>query len=112
VKVNFTPHLLPVRRGILSTIYVPHEDLPAEDELHKLFSERFGDEPFVRVKPLGSLPELADVACTNFCDIGIKVAKGMLIIVTVIDNLLKGASGQAVQNMNIMCGIDEKAGLM
>ncbi|MGB2601232.1 MAG: N-acetyl-gamma-glutamyl-phosphate reductase [Candidatus Omnitrophota bacterium] len=112
VKVNFTPHLLPVKRGILSTIYVPHEGLPAEDKVHQMFSERFKDEPFVRVKPLGILPELADVTYTNFCDIGVKVAKDMLIVVTVIDNLLKGASGQAVQNMNIMCGIDEKAGLM
>ena len=64
------------------------------------------------MKPFGELPEVKDVAYTNFCDIGITVSRGMLIIVSVIDNLLKGASGQAVQNMNIMCGLDECSGLI
>ncbi|MFC1548965.1 N-acetyl-gamma-glutamyl-phosphate reductase [Candidatus Omnitrophota bacterium] len=112
VNVNFIPHLLPVRRGILSTIYVQHEGLPGEDKICRMYEERFKDEPFVRVRPLGQMPQIQDVVGTNFCDIGIKVARGMLIIVSVIDNLLKGASGQAVQNMNIMSGLDEKTGLI
>ncbi|MBU0682970.1 MAG: N-acetyl-gamma-glutamyl-phosphate reductase [Candidatus Omnitrophota bacterium] len=112
MQVNFAPHLLPVRRGILSTIYIQQKGLPEENEIYKKYTEYFKDEPFVRVRPLGQVPELQDVAGTNFCDIGIKVARDMVIIVSVIDNLLKGASGQAVQNMNIMLGIDEKTGLM
>ncbi|MFH1552062.1 MAG: N-acetyl-gamma-glutamyl-phosphate reductase [Candidatus Omnitrophota bacterium] len=112
VEVNFAPHLLPLKRGILSTIYVQHKGLPAESAIQKMYDDRFKDEPFVRVKSAGQMPELQDTAGTNFCDIGIKVARGMLIIVSVIDNLLKGASGQAVQNMNIMYGLDEKLGLM
>jgi len=113
VQINFVPHLLPVRRGILSTIYVPHKGLPAEADIHGLYREYYENEPFVRVRPLGSeMPALLDVVGTNYCDIGIKVARGMLIVVSVIDNLLKGASGQATQNMNIMFGLDEKAGLI
>ncbi|MFH1798965.1 MAG: N-acetyl-gamma-glutamyl-phosphate reductase [Candidatus Omnitrophota bacterium] len=112
VKINFTPHLLPIKRGILSTIYIQHKDLPKEVNLHKMYSDYFSKEPFVRVKPLGQMPEIKDVAGTNFCDIGIKSARGMLVIVSVIDNLLKGASGQAVQNMNIMFGLDEKTALV
>lgn len=112
MKVNFVPHLLPVRRGILSTMYVPQDGLPGEAEIHAMYEEMFAREPFVRVKAPGDMPELSDVVHTNFCDIGIKAARGMLIIVSVIDNLLKGASGQAAQNMNIMFGLDEKAGLL
>jgi len=111
IEVNFVPHLLPVRRGILSTIYIQHKGLSAEDKIHKMYTDRYGDEPFVRVSKPGELPQLQDVAGTNFCDIGIKVSRGMLVIVSVIDNLLKGASGQAVQNMNLMCGFDESTGL-
>jgi N-acetyl-gamma-glutamyl-phosphate reductase len=77
-----------------------------------MFEDLYGDEPFVRVRPSGEMPEIQDVAGTNFCDIGVKVARGMLVIVSVVDNLLKGASGQAAQNMNIMYGLDEKTGLM
>lgn len=111
-RVNFVPHLVPMRRGIMSTIYIQHKGLPKDSEIHGMYVERFKDEPFVRVKRLGETPQIQDVAGTNFCDIGITVAGGMLVIVTVIDNLLKGASGQAVQNMNIMCGADERAGLL
>ena len=111
-KVNFAPHLLPIRRGILSTIYVKHKALPEASVIHKSYEDKFKDEPFVRVRPLGELPEIKDVAGTNFCDIGLTVEAGMLIVVSVIDNLLKGASGQAMQNMNIMCGFDERRGLI
>jgi len=112
VQVNFAPHLLPIRRGILSTIYIQHKGLPGENEIHKMYEDHFREEPFVRLRPPGEMPQIQDVAGTNFCDIGIKVARGMLIIVTVIDNLLKGASGQALQNMNIMSGLDERTGLL
>ncbi len=112
VTINFIPHLLPVRRGIFSTIYIKHKGLPSGEEIHKIYEDRYKDEFFVRVRPYGTMPELKDVVGNNFCDIGVKVAGGLLIIVSVIDNLLKGASGQAVQNMNIMCGIEETAGLL
>ncbi|MDD4956565.1 MAG: N-acetyl-gamma-glutamyl-phosphate reductase [Candidatus Omnitrophica bacterium] len=112
IKVNFVPHLLPVRRGILSTIYVEHKGLPPEKDLREMFQAAYGNEPFVRLMPEGVMPDIAGAAGTNFCDIGIKVARGMLIIVSVIDNLLKGASGQAVQNMNIMSGLKETDGLI
>lgn len=112
LKINFIPHLLPVKRGILTTMYIKHKNLPSEKEMYGLYKSYFKNEPFVRVRSLGDLPALKDVAGTNFCDIGIKVARKMVIIVSVIDNLLKGASGQAVQNMNIMCGLDEKNGLL
>ncbi|MGB2630840.1 MAG: N-acetyl-gamma-glutamyl-phosphate reductase [Candidatus Omnitrophota bacterium] len=112
VRVNFTPHLLPVRRGILSTIYIPDKGLPSTGEILRMYNDYYKDEPFVRVHDSGYMPQLLDVAGTNFCDIGIKSARGLLIIVSVIDNLLKGASGQAVQNMNIMLGEEETAGLL
>ncbi len=112
VRLNFIPHLLPVKRGILSTIYVQHKGLPGSDEIRKLYADYFKDEPFVRLSPEGHMPQLQDVAGTNFCDIGIKVSRDVLIIVSAIDNLLKGASGQAMQNMNIMSGLDERAGLL
>jgi N-acetyl-gamma-glutamyl-phosphate reductase len=112
VQINFTPHLLPIKRGILSTIYVTANDLPDVDKIYEAYQAMYKDEPFVRVRDLGDMPEIKDVALTNFCDIGIVSARGVLIIVSVIDNLLKGAAGQAVQNMNIMLGLDEKTGLM
>lgn len=112
VQVNFTPHLVPMRRGILSTVYIQHKGLPAEGEIYKMYEKLYGDEPFVRLRPAGEMPQVQEVTRTNFCDIGIKVARGMLVIVSVIDNLLKGASGQAAQNMNIMYGLDERTGLL
>lgn len=111
VNINFIPHLLPVKRGILSTIYIKSESLPEVNEVYKLYEEKYKNEPFVRLRPLGEMPELKDVQGTNFCDIGIKKAGGLWVIVSAIDNLLKGASGQAAQNLNIMYGLDEKTGL-
>ncbi|HNX91838.1 MAG TPA: N-acetyl-gamma-glutamyl-phosphate reductase, partial [Candidatus Omnitrophota bacterium] len=112
VQVHFVPHLLSIKRGILSTIYIKDAELPSAQEIHGMYEKFYKDEPFVRVRQIGDLPRIADVEGTNFCDIGITVSRGLLIIVSVIDNLLKGASGQAVQNMNIMCGFDERAGLL
>ncbi|MCA9932778.1 MAG: N-acetyl-gamma-glutamyl-phosphate reductase [Ardenticatenaceae bacterium] len=107
----FSPHLLPVPRGILSTIYAPLKPGWQLSELHQLFSETYADEPFVQVLPLGSLATLAHVNYTNRCAIGLAQAGDTLIVTSAIDNLIKGAAGQAVQNMNVALGLKETAGL-
>jgi N-acetyl-gamma-glutamyl-phosphate reductase len=110
--VTFTPHLLPIDRGILETIYVRVAPGTTEEAIGDVYDAAYRDATFVRV--VGSaLPEIKHVAHTNFCDIGWRVdASGRVVIVSVIDNLLKGASGQAVQNMNVMIGAPETAGLL
>ena len=112
VNVIFVPHLLPINRGILSTIYAPLDKTMAAEELLSVYQKTYADEPFVNVYAQGALPELKNVARTNFCDIGVRVLpqKRLALIVTTIDNLGKGAAGQAVQNMNILCGFPETAG--
>ena len=109
--VNFVPHLVPLDRGILSTIYVRLRSGTTEQSLAEVFERTYASAPFVRL--VGStLPEIKHVAHTNFCDVGWRVdASGRAVLVSVIDNLLKGASGQAVQNLNVMLGIDERTGL-
>lgn len=111
--VNFTPHLLPVDRGLLTTIYARLIRKAGTAELAALYGRIYSKEPFVRVLREGTYPDLKGVKGTNLCDIGLKVNErtGTLIIVTAIDNLVKGAAGQAVQNMNVMLGLDEKTGL-
>jgi N-acetyl-gamma-glutamyl-phosphate reductase len=110
----FTTHLLPVERGILSTLYVWLAARHAVNEIEALYREFYADKPMVRISPTGKLPELQDVAHTNFCDIGFALdASGeRLVIVSCLDNLGKGAAGQAVQNMNVMWGYRETTGLM
>lgn len=113
LEIIFAPHLLPTFRGILSTIYVNLKPDTAPETLRAAYNI-FGDEPFVRLLPEGRLPELRHVTGTNLCVLGIQpvdVAAGRAIIVAVEDNLIKGASGQAVQNMNIMFGLAETMGL-
>jgi len=113
-QITFVPHLLPINRGILETIYVKKRRQDSRTQGHKLISlykKFYKKEPFVRIKDEGDFPRLKDVVGTNFCDIGIKENADSIIIVSTIDNLLKGASGQAVQNMNIMCGFTESSGL-
>jgi N-acetyl-gamma-glutamyl-phosphate reductase len=113
LTITFTPHLAPMDRGILSTIYsVPVKSVTAS-ELLKVYNDFYKGEPFVRVLPEGSFPSTAFVRGSNFCDIGVTVdsRSGRVIVVCAIDNLVKGASGQAVQNMNIMCGFPETMGL-
>lgn len=112
VSVIFVPHLLPLNRGILSTIYVPLTKALDEKELLAVYQKVYAEEPFVNVYEGNALPELKSVARTNFCDIGVRVfaKKRLALIVTAIDNLGKGAAGQAVQNMNLMCGFEETAG--
>ena len=111
-QVTFTPHLLPIDRGILETIYVRVAPGTTEEALGDIYDAAYKDEVFVRV--VGSaLPEIKHVTHTNFCDIGWRVdASGRVVIISVIDNLLKGASGQAIQNMNVMLGVPETAGLL
>lgn len=113
ISVNFTPHLLPLDRGILTTIYARLTKKMELQEIHELYSRAYMNEPFTRVLDLGKLPNLKSVRGTNLCEMGLAVNRrtNTLIIVTAIDNLVKGASGQAVQNMNIMTGIDEKTAL-
>jgi N-acetyl-gamma-glutamyl-phosphate reductase len=110
--VTFTPHLVPLDRGILSTIYVRVAPGTTEEALGAVLEQAYAGATFVRLVG-SSLPEIKHVAHTNFCDIGWRVdASGRAILVSVIDNLLKGASGQAVQNLNVMLGLDERTGLL
>lgn len=109
VPVTFTSHLLPVSRGILSTIYATLEDFISLNDLLGIYNEFYTGEPFVRVLPEGTFPDIKFVQNSNYCDIGLWVDKNTnrVTIISAIDNLLKGASGQAVQNMNIMCSFKE-----
>lgn len=113
VTVNFTPHLLPVNRGILSTCYANLKGMAETAELLKIFVDGYHREPFVRVHPQGSLPNLAFVRGSNYCDLGVVAdpRTHRVIVVSAIDNLVKGAAGQAIQNMNLMLGLDETSGL-
>ncbi|MCX5715139.1 MAG: N-acetyl-gamma-glutamyl-phosphate reductase [Candidatus Omnitrophica bacterium] len=113
LRVKFVPHLLPLSRGILETIYVQKNKAqkPKANDLIGVYKNFYKDEPFVRIKKAGEFPRLKDVARTNYCDIGIQEESDGMIIIAAIDNLLKGASGQAVQNMNIMCGFPEVTAL-
>jgi N-acetyl-gamma-glutamyl-phosphate reductase len=113
MTISFTPHLLPVKRGILSTIYAKLEKDVSTEEVADLYREYYRNEPFVRICQAGQLPNISSVAGSNFCDIGVTVDKrtGRLVVVSVIDNLIKGASGQAIQNMNLMCDFPEGTGL-
>ena len=111
--ISFTPHLLPVKRGILSTIYANLKEDITLPELHSLYSSFYTGEKFVRICPAGSLPNISSVCGSNFCDIGLTVdpRTKRVIIISAIDNLIKGAAGQAVQNMNILCNWKEETGL-
>lgn len=111
--VSFTPHLLPVKRGILSTIYATLKKDLSLEKLHALYSAFYAKEKFVRICPPGVYPNISSVCGSNYCDIGLAVdaRTRRVIIMAAIDNLIKGAAGQAVQNMNIMCGFEEDTGL-
>ena len=113
VTISFTPHLLPIARGILSTSYANLSSDISENTLRKLYMDIYDKEPFVRLLPEGSFPATQYVRGSNFCDIGFAIDKrtNRIIVVTAIDNIVKGAAGQAVHNMNLMCGIDESTGL-
>ncbi len=114
ITLTFTPHLIPVERGMLSTIYATPSRKIHVAEVQKIYEEYYKNEPFVRVLPEGKIPDIKNVVKTNFCDISVKLDErtNRFIFISAIDNLGKGASGVAVQNMNIMFGFDEKDGLI
>jgi N-acetyl-gamma-glutamyl-phosphate reductase len=113
-QLIFSTHLLPLARGILSTLYVPLAQPQTAQAVEELFRRFFAGRPMVRIWPAGTLPELQHVAHSNFCDIGFVLDKTgqRLVIVSCLDNLGKGAAGQAVQNFNLMHGIKEQTGLL
>jgi N-acetyl-gamma-glutamyl-phosphate reductase len=113
-KLIFSPHLLPVNRGILSTLYVQLKEGWDEQKLRDLFDQAYRSEPFVRILPKGQIATLAHSVYTNYCVISIHPVPevGQAIICSSIDNLIKGASGQAVQNMNLMFGCEETTALL
>lgn len=112
-ELSFTAQLLPLHRGILETIYFRSTEPVAADAVIAAYRKRYGPEPFVRVYENGGLPDLHAVAHTNFCDLGVKADAGSrrVVVVSAIDNLVKGAAGQAVQNMNLVLGLPETEGL-
>mgnify|MGYP001027605492 CR=1 FL=1 len=111
--ITFSTHLLPTSRGIMATIYATLNKSITSEHIHDLYTEMYKNSPFVRVRPLHTYPSIKEVTGSNFCDIGINVDErtGRLTIVSVIDNLMKGAAGQAIQNANIMNGYEETMGL-
>lgn len=113
VRVRFTPHLIPVSRGMVSTIYLPMKAPLSGEEIRQTYKEYYRDEPFVRVLPAGSFPDTAHVRGSNLCLVSVEVDErtGIVIVMSALDNLVKGASGAAVQNMNLLMGLEESLGL-
>jgi N-acetyl-gamma-glutamyl-phosphate reductase len=111
-ELLFVPHLSPMDRGILSSIYArPTSPDVSADRIAEAYHQAYDDKPFVRVRDGEVLPATKYVAGTNFCDVGARVVKGRVVLFGALDNVIKGASGQAIQNMNLMFGLDETAGL-
>ena len=113
-QIQFTPHLLPIPRGILSTIYVRLATPSTQMEIQRTFDEFYANAPMVRVRPSPALPQIQHVVRTSFCDIGFQLSPDgkRLVIISCLDNLLKGAASQAVQNMNVMAGWSQQEGLI
>ena len=113
-EFNFTAHLLPIQRGILATHYLRLRRAAALEEVFELYRAAYRDAPFIRLYPAGSSPQVSAVQRTNFCDIHCTLGGDgrRLVVVSCIDNLGKGAAGQAIQNMNLLFGLDETAGLI
>ncbi len=113
VIVSFTPHLVPMKRGMLATIHLDLIKDMSEETIHQIYTEHYQEEPFVRVLPLGQFPETRFVSGSNYVDIGLAVDKrtNRVIIVSALDNLGKGSASQAIQAMNIMSGLPETMGL-
>ena len=113
VRLTFVPHLLPVNRGILATCYAKIQPGVTEDEIRRVYEEKYRDEYFVRLLPKGRVADVKYVRCSNFCDVSLHVDSrtGTLVAVSALDNMDKGAAGQAVQNMNLALGWDETLGL-
>jgi len=112
-QIQFTPHLLPIPRGILSTIYVRLAERAEPEQIEACLRSFYATSPLVRVHATPNLPQIQHVVRTNFFDVGFELGKDgkRLVLVSCLDNLLKGASGQAVQNLNVMCGWNESEGL-
>jgi N-acetyl-gamma-glutamyl-phosphate reductase len=113
-QIQFTPHLLPIPRGILSTLYVRLNEACSVDKLQSLFDDFYLDAPLVRVRHSPLLPQIQHVVRTNFCDLGFALSPDhrRLVLVSCLDNLLKGAASQAVENMNLMAGFHQSEGLL
>jgi len=113
-QLQFTPHLLPIPRGILSTIYVRLNTVGSIKQIQDVFDEFYANSPLVRVRRSHMMPQIQHVVRTNFCDLGFQLSPDgkKLVIISCLDNLLKGASSQAVQNMNLMAGFHESEGLL
>ncbi len=113
-EFSFTAQLLPLDRGILETIYFRATGLSSAEDLLAIYERRYAGEPFLRLYEPGHMPDLRGVARTNFCDLGVTLdaATGRAVVVAAIDNLVKGAAGQAVQNMNLLLGLPESGGLL
>lgn len=113
VKISFTPHLVPVIRGIITTVHTFLNQDISSNEIKELYERFYDEEPFLRILDLDEMPRLSAVRGSNYCDIGCFQidSNGRIVVVSAIDNLVKGASGQAVHNMNLMFGFDEKESL-
>ncbi len=112
IDLTFVPHLIPMNKGLLTTIYLSLNKEMKTEEILDLYQEFYSSQPFVKILPKGKFPQTREVVGTNYCSIGVTLAKNKAIIISALDNLIKGAAGQAVQNMNIMYGWDETAGLL
>ncbi|HOW28366.1 MAG TPA: N-acetyl-gamma-glutamyl-phosphate reductase [Elusimicrobiota bacterium] len=112
--ITFVPHLVPMTRGILAVVYAKLRKKMSVEQLEAVYHRHYSGEPFIRVLSEGTLPQTKNVAHTNYCDVAVRVEArtGHVIVLAALDNLLKGASGQAVQNMNLMCGFRETEGLV
>jgi N-acetyl-gamma-glutamyl-phosphate reductase len=113
IHILFVPHLIPINRGILSTCYARVVGEVSTEQAYAVYQERYKDEPFIRLCPAETFPSTTAVRGSNYCDVGVLTDDGcgQLIVISAIDNLVKGASGQAIQNMNIMYGFPETMGL-
>jgi N-acetyl-gamma-glutamyl-phosphate reductase len=111
IEITFVPHLIPMKRGMLATIYTTLTDNATTINIQELFDNYYKNNDSVHILPNETQPQTASVVGTNNCQIGLKQSGNMLIITSVIDNVIKGASGQAVQNMNIMFDLDINTGL-
>ncbi|MFQ5867195.1 MAG: N-acetyl-gamma-glutamyl-phosphate reductase [bacterium] len=114
VTISFAPHIVPMDRGILSTIYLNLKGKISLNKAWSVYRKYYREAPFIRILPKSTFPEVRDIVETNFCEIGLMVDErtNRIIIITAIDNLVRGASGQAIQNMNLMSGFRETEGLL
>jgi N-acetyl-gamma-glutamyl-phosphate reductase len=114
VRVNFTPHLIPVNRGIHTTIFAAPEEGVGAEQIGAALREAYEEEPFVRLLAGNASPDIKNVTFTNFCDIAWRLDErtGRLVLLSAEDNLVKGAAGQAVQSLNVMCGWPETSALL